>query len=158
MLDDNLPQESVILEAGDDEPGGNNAGEQLEDASSKVIALEDLLAEREEQLAKANARISELEQAVAESGKNLAQAVSDYKQLAVKSSPGVPDELVAGSTIEEINSSLERARIIVGKVRQGLTTEMASAKVPAGAPERTPADLSVLSPLEKIRYAIGGKR
>ena len=158
LLDENLSQESVILEAMEDEPDGDNVGEELEQAGSRAIELEDLLAQREEQLDKANARISELEQVVAESGRNLAQAVSDYKQLIIKSTPGVLDELVVGETIEEINSALERARVIVGRVRQGLEAEMASAKVPAGAPERTPVDLSALSPREKIQYAIGGKR
>ena len=158
MPDENLPQESGFSDTPENEQNQDDTGEELEQVRSKVIELETLVAQKEEELAKANARTSELEQVVDESDRNLAQAVSSYKALVVKSNPGVFEEMIAGDTIEDINASLERAKTIVGKVRQGLEAEMASAKVPAGAPERTPTDLSALSPREKIQYAIGGKR
>jgi len=34
--------------------------------------------------------------------------------------------------------------------------EVSKARIPAGAPQRVPPDLSALSPREKIQYAIGG--
>ena len=158
MPDDNLPQESGFPETPENEPNQDNTGEELEEVRSRVIELEALLAQKEEELAKVSAGVSELEQVVVDSDRNLTQAVSSYKALVVKSNPGVLEELIAGATIEDINASLERAKTMVGKVRQGLEVEIASAKVPAGAPERTPTDLSALSPREKIQYAIGGKR
>ncbi len=158
MPDENLPQESGLPETPENESKQDDTGEELEQVRSRVIELEALVAQKEEELAKANARTSELEQVVDESDRNLAQAVSSYKALVVKSNTGVLEELIVGETIEDINASLERAQTIVGKVRQGLEAEIASAKVPAGAPERTPTDLSALSPREKIQYAIGGKR
>ena len=158
MPDNDLPQQSGFPEALENEQSQNNTEEELEQVRSRVIELEGLVAQKDEELAKANTRVSELEQVVAESGRNLAQAVSSYKALVVKSNPGVLEELITGDTIEDINTSLERAKTIVGMVRQGLEVEMASARVPAGAPERTPTDLSALSPREKIQYGIGGKR
>lgn len=158
MPDNDLPQQSGFPEALENEQSRNNTEEELEQVRSRVIELEGLVAQKDEELAKANTRVSELEQVVAESGRNLAQAVSSYKALVVKSNPGVLEELIIGDTIEDINASLERAKTIVGMVRQGLEVEMASARVPAGAPERTPTDLSALSPREKIQYGIGGKR
>jgi uncharacterized coiled-coil protein SlyX len=158
LPDENLPQELGFPETPENEPNQDDTGEELEQVKSRVIELEALVAQRDEELAKANAHVSELEQVVVESDGNLAQAVSSYKALVVKSNPGVLEELVAGDTIEDINASLEKAKSIVGRVRQGLEAEMASAKVPAGAPERIPTDLSTLSPREKIQYAIGGKR
>lgn len=158
MSDNDLPQQSGFSETLENEQSQNNTGEELEQVKSRVIELEDLVAQKDEELAKANTRVSELEQVVAESGRNLAQAVSSYKALVMKSNPGVLEELITGDTIEDINESLERARTIVGMVRQGLEAEMASARVPAGAPERTTTDLSALSPREKIQYGIGGKR
>ncbi len=158
MPDENLPQESGFPETPENEPNQDDTGEDLEQARSRVIELEAVVAQKDEELAKTNTRVSELEQVLVESDGNLAQAVSSYKALVVKSNPGVFEEMIAGDTIEDINASLERAKTIVGKVRQGLEAEMASAKVPAGAPERTPTDLSSLSPREKIQYAIGGKR
>jgi uncharacterized coiled-coil protein SlyX len=158
LLDNNLPQETRFPETPENELNQNDTGEELEQVRSRVIELEALVAQKDEELAKTNARVSELELVVAESDERLAQAVSSYKALVVKLNPGVLEELIVGDTIEDINASLERAETIVGKVRQGLEVEMASARVPAGAPERTPPDLSALSPSEKIQYAIGGRK
>ena len=157
MPDDNLPQESGFPETPENEPNQDNTGEELEQVRSRVIELEALVAQKDEELAKANTRVSEFEMVVAESDRRLAQAVSSYKALVAKSNPEVLEELIVGDTIEDINTSLEKAKTIVGKVRQGLEVEMASARVPAGAPERTPTDLSALSPREKIQYGMGGK-
>ena len=68
------------------------------------------------------------------------------------------EELISGDTIESINESLDKAKGLINRVRQGLETEISLGRVPAGAPERRPPDLSALSPREKIQYAIGGKR
>ena len=158
MPDDNLPQESGLLETVENEPNQVNTAEELEQVRARVAELEGLLAEKDEELVKANARVAELEQVVAELESKLAQAVSSYKALVVKSNPGVLEELITGNTIDDINASLEQARTILSKVRQGLEAEIASRRVPAGAPERTLVGLSALSPREKIQYGIGGKR
>ncbi len=130
----------------------------------RVAELEGLLAQKDEKLNVANSRINELEQAVATLDKKLAdtsntlsQAITSYKSLAIKSNPGV-DELISGNSIEEINASVEKAKALVFRVRQGIEEEATRIKVPAGAPQRKPFDLSALSPREKIKYAIGGKR
>ena len=89
----------------------------------------------------------------------LADTVAAYKALVVRSNPGVPGELISGDTIEAINLSLESATTLIAKVRQSVEAEIASGKVPAGAPARTVPDLENLSPREKIQYGIskGGK-
>ena len=139
--------------------------EQSEVYRAKIAELEDLLAQKDEELSLANARITELEQALAESEKKLtdtsnalSQAIASYRELVIKSNPGVIEELIVGDSIEEIDASLEKAKSLIVKVRQGLEEEVAATRVPAGAPQRTPLDLSALSPREKIQYAIGGKR
>ncbi len=139
MPDDELNQEQ------------NPEGDELEQTVARVAELEGLVAQKEEEMVKANSHITELEQAVT-------QAVAVYRVLVVQSNPDVIEEMVTGDTIDDINSSLKRAKTFVSKVREGLEAEMAGAKVPAGAPQRTPIDLSALSPREKIQYAIGGKR
>jgi len=152
--------------------------EESEQSEDRVSELEGLIAQKDEELTKANAHIIELEQtvtnldgevaslkqAVAESEErlttinySLAEAVASYKALVAQSNPEVLEELIAGDTIEAINESLEKAKTLIGRVRQGLETEITAGKVPAGAPIRTPPDLSALSPREKINYAIGGK-
>ena len=161
----------------DNNQNQNPNGEELE--SSRVAELEALLAEKDQELTEKGPRISELEQAIAERDNqiaalkqslaeleprltdledSLAQAVSSYRALAIKSNPGVPEELIAGDSVEEIDHSLAGAQALIDRVRQRLETEIAGARIPAGAPLRTPVDLSALSPQEKIQYAIGERR
>lgn len=140
--------------------------------------VESRLAEKEAQLAEASARVAELERALAgkdeeivglkQSGREMEKklaalsdsfkaAVTSYKTAVVQANPEVVAELVSGETIEAVNESLEKAKELVGRVRRGVESEIARSRVPAGAPERTPADLSALTPREKIQYAMGRK-
>ena len=132
---------------------------------SRIAELEGSLSKKDEELVSANGRIAELERSVSESdGKqrqlqdSFKQAVSSYKALAVQTNPDILEELITGDSIDAINSSLKSARELVNKVRSGVEAEIALTKVPAGAPQRTPVDLSALSPREKIQYGIGGKK
>ena len=45
----------------------------------------------------------------------------------------------------------------MSKVRQEVGAENARVRVPAGAPQRTSADLSALSAREKIRFGMGNQ-
>jgi len=147
-------------------------------SGDRIAELEGLVAQKDKELTKANARIIELEQAAANLSSEVAtlkqavtkseekltsinhsltEAVASYKAMVVQANPQVFEELITGDTIEAINESLETAKTLVSRVRQGLEAEITAGKVPAGAPIRTPPDLSVLSPREKINYAIGGK-
>jgi len=107
------------------------------------------------------ARIAQLEQNVSSRDSEMAVlkgslsgAVVKYRAAVLTSAPEIPAELVKGDSIDEIDASLEQARGIVSKVRQQLEAEAEANKVPTGAPERTPQDLSALSPAEKIAYAL----
>ena len=91
-------------------------------------------------------------------GYSLAQAITGYKVLVIQASPGLAPELITGETVDEVNASLEKAKGVIEVVRKSLEAERAGAKVPAGAPPRTPPDLSSLSPIQKFKHAIGGNR
>ena len=153
--------------------------EELEQARAKIAELESLLAQRDKELASRDSRISELEQLVVDRDDQIAtlkqsvaeleqkltdvnnaltQAIASYRALVVKLNPGVPEELITGDTFEAIDKSLANAQTLIERVRQELEAEIAAARVPAGAPQRTPVDLSALSPREQIQYAIGGKK
>ncbi len=141
-------------------------------SETRVVELKSLMAQKDEELAKAAARLTDLEGIVASREEEIANlkqskadleerltgAVTSYKSLVLQTNPGVVEELVSGDTIEAINESLTKAKTLVGKVRQGLAAEISVGKIPAGAPQRIPPDLSALSPREKIQYAIGGKK
>jgi len=122
------------------------AGE-LESRNTKITELEAVVAEKDE-------RLGALDDSLSQLNDSLSRAVSNYKTLVVKSNPGILEELVTGDTVEAINQSLENANVLIGKVRQGLEEEASRIRIPAGAPQRTPPDLSALSPREKIQYAI----
>jgi len=141
-------------------------GEKPEESeATKIVELEGFLAEKDEELVQTDARIAELEQAIAElseklktASDSLVEAVDSYKATVLQANPEVPEELIRGDSIESIDESLKKAKTLIGRVRQGLEAEISAAKIPIGAPQRTPPDLSGLSPREKIQYAIGGKK
>ena len=110
-------------------------------------------------MTKREAVITEINAAAGAAKQSLAEALAAYKALVVRSNPAVFAELISGDSFEAINNSLESARTLIAKVRQSVEAEIASGKVPAGAPPRTVPDLENLSPREKIQYAIskGGK-
>ena len=136
-------------------------GEELEGVASRLSELENLVTQQDEALANARARITELEQALAESEEalkvttdSLAQAVASYQTMVTHANPEVPEELISGDSIESVNLSLEEAKSLISRVKQGLEAEVQASRVPAGAPQRTPPDLSALSSREKIHYGV----
>jgi hypothetical protein len=108
-------------------------------------------------LAQATKRITELEQALTDSNTTLKETVNGFRKLVLQANPGMPEELVGGDTIVAINESLAKAKSLTGRLRQTVEKEIARSRVPIGAPGRQTADLSALSPREKINYGIGGK-
>jgi uncharacterized coiled-coil protein SlyX len=132
--------------------------EQLAEKNSRISELEQALVERDEQINSLKQSLAELEARLTEVKEGQAQAIASYRELVVSSNPDLPEELISGDSVEEIDKSLAGARALIDRVRQRLETEIAGAKIPAGAPLRAPADLSALSPQEKIQYAMGERR
>ncbi len=131
---------------------------ELESRNATITELEQAVASKDSEIVILKQAIANSDQKLAEINNTLAQAVASYKALVVETNPEVPDELITGDTIDAINESLENARALIDRVKQGIEAEVSKTKIPVGAPQRTPLDLSVLSPREKIQYAIGGKR
>lgn len=136
-----------------------NTAESISDLKTLLETEQLARAASEAELVRHEAAIAELHAAAGVAQKSLADTVAAYKALVVRSNPGIPAELISGDTIEAIARSLESAGTLVAKVRQSIEAEIASGKVPAGAPARTVPDLESLSPREKIQYGIskGGK-
>ena len=110
-------------------------------------------------------RIAEMEESIAvrESEaaalrESLAGAVLKYRSAVLETAPGVPEELVTGETVDEIDASLTRARDMVSRVRQELEARAAEDSVPTGSPPRQPVDLAALSPAAKIQHALNQER
>jgi len=130
----------------------------LETRNNRITELEMAVSEQDSEIVTLKQNVADDNQKFEALNENLSQAIAGYKTVVIKANPGIIEELITGNTITEINRSLENATTLISKVRGGIEQEIASGKVPAGAPERTPLDLSALSPREKIQYAIGGKK
>ena len=132
---------------------GTLVGE-LETGNNRITELEMAVSEKDSEIATLKQTVVDDNQKFEALNESLSQAVAAYKTLVVKANPGVIEELITGNTMTEINQSVENAKTLISKVRGGIEQEIASSRVPAGAPQRTAPDLSALSPREKIQYAI----
>ena len=147
-----------------------------EDVAKRIEGLERQLAEKALALDTANGRIAGMEAAGAKAREEIAaiksqhvavsgdlvtlkgalsEAVKGYRELIIAANPAVPAELVGGETVAALAASLEKAKGLVGRVRQVVEAESAKSRVPAGAPVRTTPDFNTLSAREKIARGIG---
>jgi len=116
---------------------------QLEEEQKAKTALEEAMAEKDAKLAELEAALSEAKQGSEASATELAsvkeardEAVSKYLGMAKASNPQVPQDIISGETIAEIDASVEKGKGLVASVKKTLESETAAAKVPAGAPTR----------------------
>jgi hypothetical protein len=86
-----------------------------------------------------------------------AQAISKYLEAARALNSTIPKDVIAGQTIEEIDTSVKKAKAIANAVKANLEAQAKEAKVPAGAPTRGEISLEGLSPREKIAAGIQQK-
>ena len=135
--------------------------EQLKQRDAAFAPLEQELAEtkaqfteRDEAAASWQTHAAEKEAELTAANEAIASAIAGYRTLAVSANPAIPQEMITGDSIEEINTSLESARTIVGKVTANVQASLAQGNVPPGAPSRGELDLSGLSPREKIRHGL----
>ena len=126
--------------------------EQVQPASEETGALEQPTSEQ--QPAGEVESMGEIEKEMASLRQQLSSATQKYRALILAAAPEVPEELVNGRTPDEVDASFAAAREMVERVRLQLEAKAAAERVPAGAPARTPPDLSGLSPVEKIAYAL----
>jgi DNA repair exonuclease SbcCD ATPase subunit len=161
MVTEKEREESNELETGGDETDGLKQEyealiRELKSRDVAIVRLEQALAAKDSEITGLKQALDEAERRLVEIGNALAQAVAGYKTLVVQANPGVLSEMITGDTVEEVNESLKNARALIDRVRQEMEAEAAKTRIPAGAPQRAPLDLSALSPREKIQYAMGG--
>ncbi|HEY98413.1 MAG TPA: hypothetical protein G4O16_09575 [Dehalococcoidia bacterium] len=128
---------------------------ELKDRDATILRLERERAERDSEIAALKEAMADAESRINEVNENLAQAIAAYKEQVIQGNPGVPADMIIGETVEEIDESLKKALALIEKVRQEMEAEASKMRIPGGAPQRTPVDLSGLSAREKIQYAIG---
>ena len=129
--------------------------QQVDSLSEQKASLEAELAGAKEELDEVSRRLREDWQTEVGSLKEqLAAAVASYRTRVLAAEPELPEELVKGDTVAEIDASLAAARALVARVKSQLEAQAAAGRVPTGAPPRAAPDLSALSPREKIAYAL----
>jgi len=156
-----------------------NDTEQLEAIKAQLEEEKTAKATLEEAMAGKDSRIAELETAVSEAkaevltlseakGKELEataaelaaaseaknQAVAKYLSMAKALNPNIPEGIIGGESIAEIDQSVDKGKAIVEAVKKAMEAEAAAARVPAGAPTRGAISTEGMSPKEKIAYAI----
>ena len=137
---------------------------QLEEEQKAKAAAEALLTEKDGRIAELEASLSQeqsdrelaLADLAATREANTA-AVAKYLDAVQAANPTIPQDVIAGDTIEDIDASLAQATAIAERVRARLENEVKGTKVPAGAPARTGIDIEGLSPREKIAAGIQQK-
>jgi hypothetical protein len=136
----------------DDNPNTDTRLEQ------KAAEFAQVIAEKESEIAALRKSEGDLKVKLAVISQSLSEAVASYKDRVLQMNPGITEELITGDTIEAVNTSLEKAISLVGRLKKSVEKEITNIRVPVGAPGRRTSDLSTLSPREKIQYAIGGKK
>ncbi len=82
-----------------------------------------------------------------------------YRDLAVRSEPALPPDMITGDTIEAVDAALAAARELTGRVRSHIEEQTQAARIPAGAPNRRRApDVSAMTPEQKIRYGLAQRQ
>jgi hypothetical protein len=142
-------------------PEENMKREETVENENELTGLKSKIGELEKEAAGKDLKINGLEAKLAdiagrqkETQDRLANAINSYRTLITGNNTEIPAELITGDSIEEIDSSMIKAKLLVGKIRQGLESGIAATRIPGGAPVRSEPDISGLSPIEKIKYAM----
>ena len=130
----------------------------------RIVALEESLAQRDARIGEMEATLEqgestlmEREDEVEKVKAQLAQAVAVYRTSLLAAEPEIPEEMVQGTTVDEIEASLAGARQMVEQVRTQLESQASQERIPFGAPVRSAPDISSLSPQEKILLGLSRK-
>jgi len=137
---------------------------ELEEEKGAKVAAEAALADKDARIAELEASLSEAKQGSEAAAAELeqtkqahAQAVAKYLDAVRAANPTIPQDIIAGDTIEDIDASLAKATTIANAVKANLEAQAKEAKVPAGAPPRGEISLEGLTPREKIAAGIQQK-
>ena len=128
---------------------------QLREEQSQLSAS---LGEAQAQVAARDEELAGLRQEAEALQVNLKTAAIKYRDALLAGRPDVPPDLVSGETVEEVDQQLEAALRMVAQLRSHLESQAQALRVPTGAPARRAADLSALSPGEKIAYGLSRQR
>ena len=140
-------QEAVVLHEKD-----------TQELTDRVASLEADVAAKDTQIGELTTQAESQTQELTTAKATLESAVGAYKDVVLKANPLIPTDMIQGLTIDEVNTSLEKAAGLVGQIKEGLEKEGNAEKIPPGAPQRTGPDLSSMTTKEKINYGLDQAR
>jgi chromosome segregation ATPase len=152
-----LEAETITQEENTEPQEEDSSENELDGLKNRVGELEKEATAKELKINMLEQKLTEISKQQKETGNRLSIAVNSYRNLITADNAEIPAELISGNSIEEIDNSLMSAKLLVNKIRQGLEGEISAARIPGGAPVRGELDISGLSPIEKIKYAMGRK-
>jgi chromosome segregation ATPase len=159
------PQQPADNPGGAPESNGASHPEDLATIKAQLDEEKKAKAEKDTLIADLQAQLSEAKkgsEAAAAELTNLkdahTKAVTKYLDAVKLANSSLPGDVIAGTTIDEIDASVAKARTIAESVKKTLEAQAREAKVPAGAPARGEISLEGLSPREKIAAGITSLR
>ena len=132
-------------------------GPTLEEMQASLASREQRIAEMEAASAEAAQARELVEERLSGLQQQLDAALAKYRGALLASSPDVPESMVRGRTVDEMEASFMQAQEVVQRIKDRLEVAQAKQRMPAGSPPRTGHDLSSLSPREKILHALRGR-
>ncbi|MYD37028.1 MAG: hypothetical protein F4X20_08525 [Dehalococcoidia bacterium] len=146
------------------EAGGVNQDDAPHESDEPTSSDQPTIEAMQAELAARDERVSALEEHLITLERELSTTVSRYRLALLDTAPEVPGDLVSGTTAEELESSLAKAKGVVEQVRTRLLegmesesrdTEQPGPGIPAGAPPHTLNDGSAdLTAREKITLGL----
>jgi chromosome segregation ATPase len=121
---------------------------------AEIAELRRQISAREESLANQVVELEDLRVSAGESQAQAREAVERVRKAILDREPDLPQELIIGETVAELDASVSQARQTVAQVRQHLEQQAQSLRVPAGAPARGAPDISAMPAAEKIRAGL----
>jgi len=154
------PQNNTVLKPEDLEA----IKAELEEERKAKAQIEAALAQKDALIADLQNQLSEAKRGFESTTAELttlkdahSKAVAKYLDAVKLANPTLPGDVIAGSTIEEIDASVQKAIAIAESVKKSLEAQAKEAKVPAGAPTRGGISVEGLSAREKIALGIQQK-
>ena len=126
---------------------------QSEEERVPVSRLRDLQSQND----RLRAELDSINSQLSASNSDMGDAVGKYREALLEANPGIPPELLGGSSIAELDEALAKARVVVEKVKAEMGNLAKEATVPAGAPARGEPSTEGMTPKEKIAYGIQQK-
>jgi hypothetical protein len=122
--------------------------------TAEITELKRQIAAHEDSLATQTVELEDLRGAVAESETKAREAIERIRQSVLEREPELPRELLAGTSLADLDAAVAHARQTVAQVRQHIEQQAQSQRVPAGAPARGGPDVSGMTAGEKIRAGL----